>query len=878
MARVLNSTHPLVNDIVAFIFVDDDGIVKDIKGDSCTTDPAVVIGTGYYGKHFETKLVGSDAKGIGLANGHLTAPISANLGGPVGTTIVVINDGLSKSGRGVMSDGCTSFAPSPVVYTGNAVGTHGGGTSKYFGILGTSDIIAGTKHCIAVSWNLATGAKFQSVYVNGVIEATNSVDSLGSANDTAKTKYIGGAASGGYGGFSAQYVYYIHFRKVLSKPELDEIYNSLGANNTISLLEVDTSVPTPITFNGSIPAQTGSANTPYNLNLSSYFTGNRTPFTYALASGSLPAGLSLSGSTITGTPTTTSTGLTFSIRGTDADGATATSNVVGITINAAPIPVGFSGTIPQLSGIVNSSVSRNVASYFTGSETPFTYAIASGSLPAGVTLSGSTLTGTPTVSGTFNVSIRATDTKSNVATSNSFAIVISASPIAIGFSGSIPAQTGTLNTPFSLNLSSYFTGNRTPFTFSVVSGSLPAGLSINGDVISGTPTSAGTGAFTIRGTDTANNIATSNSVSFTINTAPIPVAFTGTINPINAAVNIPVNVDVSSNFTGNIKPFTYAIASGGLPSGLSLNGSVITGTPTSVATTSLTIRATDNQGNTAVSNSISVNIAASVTPVTFTGTIGSLSGTKGLPLNSTNITGYFWGSLTPFVYNIQSGVLPSGVVLNNGVLQGTPTITGTFPITVRATDTGSNVATSNEFSVVISEPAAGTTIISRSNMTPTTVTISANYSGTDNSGFEYSLSSGPWVAVPVSPFTVEGLTEYTSYTLVVRPKVATNDGLVSNTLTFKTYRGVLASQVPSTGVSGPSCIYNDITKHNTLQNDYVYCNYLTEPAGGNGVFTPKPDGSFSWVGAADGVYTFTYQYEVNNVEIGPVKNVKLIIG
>lgn len=636
--------------------------------------------------------------------------------------------------------------------------------------------------------------------------------------------------------------------------------------------------PVPIAFSGSIPAQTGSVNTPYNLNLSPYFTGNKTPFTYALASGSLPAGLSLSGSTITGTPTTTSTGLTFSIRGTDADGATATSNVVGITINAAPIPVSFSGTIPQLSGIVNSSLSRNIASYFTGSETPFTYAIASGSLPAGVTLSGSTITGTPTVSGTFNVSIRATDTKSNVATSNSFAIVISASPIAIGFSGSIPAQTGTLNTPFSLNLSSYFTGNLTPFTFSVVSGSLPAGLSINGDVISGTPTNAGTGSFTIRGTDTANNIATSNSVSFTINTAPIPVAFTGTINPINAAVNIPVNVDVSSNFTGNIKPFTYAIASGGLPSGLSLNGSVITGTPTSVATTSLTIRATDNQGNTAVSNSISVNIAASVTPVTFTGTIGSLSGTKGLPLNSTNITGYFWGSLTPFVYNIQSGVLPSGVVLNNGVLQGTPTITGTFPITVRATDTGSNVATSNEFSIVISEPAAGTTIISRSNMTPTTVTISANYSGTDNSGFEYSLSDGPWVAVPVSPFTVEGLTEFTSYTLVVRPKVASNDGLVSNTLTFKTYRGVLASQVPSTGVSGPSCIYNDITKHNTLQNDYVYCNYLTEPSGGGGVFTPKPDGSFSWVGAADGVYTFTYQYEVNNVEIGPVKNVKLIIG
>lgn len=451
-------------------------------------------------------------------------------------------------------------------------------------------------------------------------------------------------------------------------------------------------------------------------------------------------------------------------------------------------------------------------------------------------------------------------------------------PTPITFTGTIPQLNGVRNTAVNFNFGSYFTGTRTPFTYSIASGTLPAGLSISGSSIVGTPTASGNATISIRGTDSASGTATSNTFTIAIADSPIPITFNGTIAPITTIVGNPVNIDIASFFGGNQTPFTFAIATGSLPAGLTLSGSIISGTPTAVANTTLTIRGTDRNGATAVSNSISVSVSATATPVTFTGTIGSVSGTRNLPLPSVNITGFFWGTMTPFTFTISSGSLPAGVSLVNGVLQGTPTVTGTFNVRVRATDSGSNSAESNQFSIVIGEPAAGTTLISRSNLTPTSVTISANYSGTDNSGFEYSLNDGLWVVMPVSPFTIEGLTPYTDYSVVVRPKVVGDTGTPSNRIQFKTYRGVLASQVPSTGASGPSCIFNDIARHSTLQNDYVYCNFLTEPMGGNGVFASNPDGSFSWVGAADGTYTFTYQYEVNNINIGPIKNVKLVIG
>lgn len=104
-------------------------------------------------------------------------------------------------------------------------------------------------------------------------------------------------------------------------------------------------------------------------------------------------------------------------------------------------------------------------------------------------------------------------------------VTVGAATVPVSFSGAVSSQTATVGASFSLSLASYFSGNRTPFTYAVSAGSLPAGLTLNTGtgVVSGAPSTAGAGAFTIRATDTSANTATTNSVAWTVAPAPDPV-------------------------------------------------------------------------------------------------------------------------------------------------------------------------------------------------------------------------------------------------------------------------------------------------------------------------------------------------------------------
>jgi hypothetical protein len=98
-----------------------------------------------------------------------------------------------------------------------------------------------------------------------------------------------------------------------------------------------------------------------------------------------------------------------------------------------------------------------------------------------------------------------------------------ASAVPISFSGTIPTLNGTEGSAFSEDLSSYFSGTETPFAYTVQSGTLPAGLTLNSGtgVISGTPTTAGTSSgIVVRGTDATPDTADSNSFSIVIATPP----------------------------------------------------------------------------------------------------------------------------------------------------------------------------------------------------------------------------------------------------------------------------------------------------------------------------------------------------------------------
>ncbi len=141
-----------------------------------------------------------------------------------------------------------------------------------------------------------------------------------------------------------------------------------------------------------------------------------------------------------------------------------------------------------------------VAAPITGSTT---WALTSGSLPPGLTLAAATgtISGTPTLAGTYAFFVTVTD-DIGPSPQQGFSITIAEVPITFTTTILLGASEGTSYTQYIL-----VSGGNPPYTFSLVSGVLPSGLTldaING-IILGTPTngSAGTYVFTIGVTDSS---------------------------------------------------------------------------------------------------------------------------------------------------------------------------------------------------------------------------------------------------------------------------------------------------------------------------------------------------------------------------------------
>jgi hypothetical protein len=151
----------------------------------------------------------------------------------------------------------------------------------------------------------------------------------------------------------------------------------------------------------------GSVGTPYSQFVSA--SGGTAPYTFTVSSGALPGGLALNSATglIDGTPDTAGT-FNFSITATDANGCPG-SRLYVVTIAAAGCPaITISpSTLPP--GRVGVLYSQSVTA--SGGTAPYTYTVASGVLPDGLTLNPATglISGVPTQTGLFNFTIRATD-------------------------------------------------------------------------------------------------------------------------------------------------------------------------------------------------------------------------------------------------------------------------------------------------------------------------------------------------------------------------------------------------------------------------------------------------------------------------------------
>ena len=135
----------------------------------------------------------------------------------------------------------------------------------------------------------------------------------------------------------------------------------------------------------------------------------------------------------------------------------------------------------------------------TGGAGVGTFSVSAGLLPNGLILAaGGLLSGTPTVSGTFNFTVRATD--NNACTGERAYTLLLNPPCTTITVNPATLPNGFVGTAYSQTLTA--TGGTAPYTFTVTTGSLPNGLTLaSGGALTGTPTTLGTFTFTVTATD-----------------------------------------------------------------------------------------------------------------------------------------------------------------------------------------------------------------------------------------------------------------------------------------------------------------------------------------------------------------------------------------
>ena len=245
----------------------------------------------------------------------------------------------------------------------------------------------------------------------------------------------------------------------------------------------------------------------------------------------------------------------------------------------------------------------------------------------------------------------------------------------VDFGGSTPAPVinsslsaaGRVAQSFSYTISA----SNSPTSYSA--SGLPAGLTVQSAIISGTPTQAGTYAVQI----SASNSAGTGSAALQIQISPALVAAPVITSATTASAQVGGNFSYSINATNS--PTSYGASS--LPSGLSLNTTtgVIFGKPTQAGTYALTLEA-NNAGGTG-SRVLVISVESAVLPVPEITSQTTLQGVSG----------------AAFAYRIEAtnsptgfGVvdLPSGLTLNSttGVISGTLPSARVYEITLTASN------------------------------------------------------------------------------------------------------------------------------------------------------------------------------------------------
>ena len=354
----------------------------------------------------------------------------------------------------------------------------------------TYDSGLGESSCVSQSTYSATVTGTPDTYLWSVSDVTGGTAQIvGSATSTTcVVQTTGGAPSVGY------------------NVSLDLTSQFQTAQRSESFTQTKTDLPTPVFIGPDIDTTVLAQNvamTPFDV--SPRFTGQDVGG-YLLV-GSWPAGLSIDANgVLSGTPTDPVAdydNLQFSAS--NANGATL-SNLFTVTIAAGETaPVFIGPNVPNQPWDVGVPVTLDLRPLFTGSAA--TYTVTTGVLPTGLTLDPSgIISGTPTTEGETDTLVVTATNGAGADTTNSFIYAVWAD---IVFSGPIANQTFTVDTPYSFDTSTYFTGTVQSWA---INGTWPPGFAIDGSgVITGTATvEASYTGLSVTASNTRPDSATSN--------------------------------------------------------------------------------------------------------------------------------------------------------------------------------------------------------------------------------------------------------------------------------------------------------------------------------------------------------------------------------
>jgi hypothetical protein len=349
----------------------------------------------------------------------------------------------------------------------------------------------------------------------------------------------------------------------------------------------------------------GFAGIAYSQTLSA--SGGPSPFTWSLMTGPLPTGLSLSaGGVITGTPAATGNSA-FTVKVRDATGGMATEP---LTINVDPTVAITTSSLPA--AVAGVAYSQTMAA--SGGTPPLQWAVTSGSLPNGTSLSaGGSLSGTPSAAGDSSFSLQVKDSKQSTDTTS---LTLSVEPAVAITTNSLPA--GTVGQAYSQTLSA--SGGSSGYTWTITSGSLPAGLALSSaGAISGTPSAAVSSNFTVKAVSSGSSA--TKGLSITINPTPTVT----TVSLPNGAAGTAYQQTLAAS--GGTLPLSWTVSAGALPAGLSLSAAgAITGTPSAAGTSNFTAQVTDSLGAKAT-KALSIVIAPAPLIITTSSLASGTAGT-----------------------------------------------------------------------------------------------------------------------------------------------------------------------------------------------------------------------------------------------------------